>query len=124
MRVASLNGQYSAFTRQLRDIKDRMNYHKFPQQLQVSQTSVCLLVHTVVAEFLLLVLQDRVAEYFTRQWDEHHILVGEDSLGFTNSLSAPLKSEVDLFMVICDCASYRHSGTQHCDAVSLRTATL
>jgi hypothetical protein len=74
--IASMNGQSTAFQRQMQDIRDRMNYHKFPQYLQ-----------------------DRIAEYFNRQWEAHHVLVGENELGFTKFLSQPLKNEVDVFMV-------------------------
>ena len=47
------------------------------------------------------VAQERISEYFTRQWDNHHILVGENSLSFMKALSKPLRNEVDVFMV-CD----------------------
>ena len=44
-------------------------------------------------------LQDRVLDYYSHQWENHRLLVGEDTLGFTKSLSEPLQNEISLFLV-------------------------
>jgi hypothetical protein len=39
--IASIDGQAALFNRQMRDIGDRMNYHGFPEMLQVIGLAVC-----------------------------------------------------------------------------------
>ena len=43
--------------------------------------------------------QNRVVDYFHTQWEQHKLLLGENSLAFTNALSGPLQKEITLFMV-------------------------